>query len=469
MTAHRPLPAYLSRLGLVRNPFPQTPDADHYFSTDLLARQGAEALHCILAGKGFILLTGEVGSGKSTFLRCLMDRLCEQHCSTAFLFNTFLQGHDLLLAINRDFGLAPGADLAADLALLNDFLISGHLAGRTCVAVIDDAQNLTPASLEMLRLLSNLETRQHKLLQVVLSGQPELAALLAGPGIRQLRTRIVQHIELAPLGDRDAARYIDFRLASAASGSGQALGLDRGAHAAIFRRTGGNPRHIHLIMDRCLYGVLATGAARIDRRLAERAALEAGMGAVPARPLRRRSFAAGVAIAVALCAGAAGRWYEAWTPIQALHAAPLAGAHDACLERLGAGPWRALLAQGLNPTTLPAIERTLAAGGLALAPAAPLGGAVCRWRAANADWMLWRPALAPFDLRRGDDGKTVRWLQTRLAAAGHYGAPIDGVAGSQTVAALHRFLLAHGAPVGERVDGATIYLLDNLPTGQNAS
>jgi len=113
MSEHCVLPVHLSTLGFVRNPFPQTPDADCHFRTEGIKRQFTEALHCVEAGKGFVLLTGEVGTGKSTFLRCLMDELIAKERDVAFVFNTFLQGRELLLAINRDFGLAPGADLAS--------------------------------------------------------------------------------------------------------------------------------------------------------------------------------------------------------------------------------------------------------------------------------------------------------------------------------------------------------------------
>src|SRR5690606_10455304 len=170
--------AYLQRLGLERSPFPTTPDAENYFSTGPIEGELAEAVHCVLARKGFVLLTGDVGTGKSTFLRRLLDEVEDRGAIVSLLFNTFLQGPDLLAAICRDFGVKAGTDAAANLDALNRFLLRCWHDGRTCVLVIDDAQNLDVASLELLRLLSNLESGQEKLLQIVLAGQTELVATL---------------------------------------------------------------------------------------------------------------------------------------------------------------------------------------------------------------------------------------------------------------------------------------------------
>lgn len=287
--------AVLAALGLQHAPFPQTPDAANWFQTAELERDMAEATHCLLARKGFVLLTGEVGQGKTTFLRRLLLRVEREGARSSLIFNTFLQGPDLLAAVLRDFGLRPGFDTAANLAKLNRFLLTRWREGSTCVLFIDDAQNLDVASLELLRLLTNLESGQEKLLQIVLAGQPELEATLQQHGLRQLASRIVKHVRLKPLGPDEMARYIAFRLERA--GDAGRIEVAPGARAALYRDSVGNPRRVHLIMDRCLYGVIASGRPCIDAALVRRAADEAGIGRVHAWPRRLLAVAAAVLVA----------------------------------------------------------------------------------------------------------------------------------------------------------------------------
>lgn len=266
--------AVLAALGLSHSPFPPTPDANHYFETPGLERDLTEAQHCLLARKGFVLLTGEVGQGKTTFLRRLLRAVEADGARSSLIFNTFLQGPDLLAAVLRDFGLRPGRDAAGNIAQLNRFLLTCWRAGTTCVLFIDDAQNLDAGSLELLRLLTNLESGQEKLLQIVLAGQPELEDALRAHGLRQLASRIVKHVRLSPLDPPALARYVDFRLACA--GDDGRVRLDAAALDALYRHSAGNPRRVHLIMDRCLYGVIASGDAAVGAGLVRRAAAEAG-------------------------------------------------------------------------------------------------------------------------------------------------------------------------------------------------
>ncbi len=529
MSEQRGLPAHLDRLGFERNPFPQTPDADCYFRTESIKQKFTETLHCVMAGKGFVLLTGEVGTGKSTFLRCLMDDLIAGDCAVAFVFNTFLQGRDLLLAINRDFGLAtgadpaadsaqlnhlnhflglaPGADLAGDIHRLNQFLIERHARGRTCVVVIDDAQNLDSASLELLRLLSNLETRHHKLLQIVLSGQPELVTLLVKPQIRQLASRIVQHVQLAPFTRNECARYIDFRIARA--GSDGRIRLTDSAQSAVYRHSRGNPRRVHLIMDRCLYGVLSAGRREIGKRLVDTAAGEVGV-AMPARrgALRNWAVTGIVGLGIALAAWASTRpaappvvpvVQPAAPPVVPVvqPAAPsvLPVAQPAappvvpvvqpaappvvpdvqplqqCLDKLGSGSWQTVLQDGLNADTQRGIERALADNGLSLAalPAAlepaqsssQRAEGPCRWQNGAGAWVLWRAAHPSIELKDGSRGKSVRWLQQRLTDAGHYSGPIDSIVGPHTVEAVASFRRQHDISAAGGIDSWTLFLLEH--------
>lgn len=505
------LPQHLHALGFERNPFPQTPDADCYFRTEAIEQQFTEALHCVKAGKGFVLLTGEVGTGKSTFLRCLMDDLVAGDCAVSFVFNTFLQGRDLLLAINRDFGLAAGTHLAEDIDRLNQFLIAQHGAGRCCVVVIDDAQNLDAASLELIRLLSNLETRQNKLLQIVLSGQPELLTLLHKNESRQLASRIVQHIRLAPLTQAECTRYVDFRIARA--GSDGRIRLSRQAQTALYRHARGNPRRVHLIMDRCLYGVAPAERHEIGKRLVDMAAGEGGIAQAPRHAWRRWMVAGGTGLALGLAAWtgmaspglslfgapavarsaavarvpaassapavpavtAAAPAGASAAPQVAITAVPLSPPRQAfqdCLKNLRAEAWRAEIEDGLNIETRQATLRALAENGLVLAllpaglrlpePSAAQAG-MCHWDNRAGNWVLWRPAHLPFALVERDRGDAVRWLQQQLAATNFYSAPVDGRAGPRTLAALRSFRQQHGMPADGSVDAWTLFLLEHGP------
>ncbi|GEM_PF-450477 len=337
------LAALHARLGLARNPFPPTPDASAYFFTDALQEQFAEVLHCIRARKGFVLLTGEVGLGKSTFVRRLLDTLPEGEVRSALVFNTFLQREALLSAILRDFGLEPAGDMDEALTRLNGFLMDEHRAGRTCLLVIDDAQNLQPASLELVRLLCNLETGQEKLLQIVLAGQPELEELLGGRDLRQLKSRVVKHARLEGLRADQVLRYFEMRV-SAAGASGR-IALQPRAARQLHRATAGNVRRIHLVLDRCLYGLAAQGGGTIDHRLLRAALDDLDPGSASAR--RRPGWHAWLAMGglgmAAIGVGAAYVWPEAPTPAAleapvAVAAASTPVAHPAAGASASAAP-----------------------------------------------------------------------------------------------------------------------------------
>lgn len=296
-------PVYAT-LGLSRNPFPPTPDAGSYFFTPRLEEDFAEVAHCIEARKGFVLLTGEVGLGKSTMVRRLLDTLKDKNCRSALILNTFLQDSALLSAIQSDFGLPPSDSVEQGLARLTEFLIARHQADETSLLVIDDAQNLSVQSLELVRLLCNLETGQEKLLQILLVGQPELEETLATPELRQLKSRIVKHARLSGLQKDEMPRYFDFRV-NAAGAEGR-LSIEPAAVDIVYRVTQGNLRQIHLVLDRCLYGLASTRGSVITESLVQRAVSDmpalgddaATMAAAVARPRRRWAW-----IAAGLVAG----------------------------------------------------------------------------------------------------------------------------------------------------------------------
>jgi type II secretory pathway predicted ATPase ExeA len=270
------LPFHVQSLGLQRNPFPYTPDADSYFLTPFLEQQIIELEHCILARKGFFLLSAEIGLGKSTLVRRLIAHLQPQNVHFALVVNTFLQGPELLRAILSDFDLVPTGDLYDDLKSLNIFLISKHEVGGTCCVVIDDAQNLSTSSLEMIRLLSNLETDQEKLVQILLVGQPELEDTLAAHNMRQLRSRLCKHVRLHPLTLVEMGDYVRFRL-SMAEPNDKIIGLAPQALQKLWDATAGIPRLIHTVLDRCLYGLMLQSSKVIDSALIRTAVNDAGL------------------------------------------------------------------------------------------------------------------------------------------------------------------------------------------------
>lgn len=298
MTQHFDL---IEQLGLRRHPFPPTPDPMAYFQTSRMGRELQEVEHCLASHKGILLISGEVGLGKSTLLRHLLDDADPDSTRFALVLNTFLQDDELLAAICRDFGLTPGDGLGENLERLNAFLLERWAEGQTCVLMIDDAQNLSVSSLELVRLLSNLETGQEKLLQIVLCGQPEIEEVMARRELRQLDSRIVKRVRLEPLGHDEVPRYVQFRLDSA-GGAGR-FGITGPAARRLHQLTGGNLRRLHLVLDRCLYGLVGRSHPQIDVALVESAATDLGLpGARRRGPRVWRPVAAGVVLAVVLVA-----------------------------------------------------------------------------------------------------------------------------------------------------------------------
>ena len=286
------LDALLGALGLCRDPFPVTPDYESYFFSPRLQTRYDELLSAVALRKGFVLVTGDVGVGKTTLARLLINAMQGQGVRTALVINTFVQGLELLRVINRDFGLEGCAQtIDGLLAELHAFLLEQYAAGANCVLLIDDAQSLTVDSLELLRQLSNLETSRHKLLQLVLVGQPELIDLVGRAELRQLRSRIAMHLELEPMTLEEMDAYLFHRMAAA--GNGGALTVDADALRLLWERTDGYPRRVHLVMDRCLFGALARQVQRIDRGLMREAISEvdlparSGTRSRPAQPVRR--------------------------------------------------------------------------------------------------------------------------------------------------------------------------------------
>lgn len=254
-----------SQIGLNGSPFPVTPDATRYFCPERLESHVMELMHCIHMRKGFLLFTADVGLGKSTLSRYLINNLEEYKTHFSLVLNTFLQGVELLKAINEDFGLEVNGGIKEQLDALNAFLLEQYEQGFNCLIIIDDAQNLTAESLEMIRLISNFEVTTHKLVQILLIAQPEISDTLDLPQIRQLKSRIALHIELSPFSVEEVRDYVHFRLNSV--GNAHDLSLTKEAVTCLHLVTKGYPRRINLIMDRALYALMVNPEPLITKRL----------------------------------------------------------------------------------------------------------------------------------------------------------------------------------------------------------
>ncbi len=257
---------------LTEAPFNITPDPRFLFLSDL-HQEALDHLHYgIEDRKGFIQLTGEVGCGKTTLCRRLFEQLDDRYI-TALIFNPMLSESQLLRAILRDFGVETKTSTrSVNYERLNDFLIQATSQGQLAVVVIDEAQNLPFEMLENLRLLSNLETDTHKLLQIILIGQPELRDKLNVRSLRQLRQRITVRYHLGPLNEEETGRYLQHRI-STAGGRGVPF-FDRGAVRRVYRYSGGIPRLINAVADKALLGGFVAQSNQITRRMVKRAEKE---------------------------------------------------------------------------------------------------------------------------------------------------------------------------------------------------
>jgi general secretion pathway protein A len=256
---------YLEYFGLTEPPFDITPNPRFLFYSAKHREAFNHLLYGIRERKGFVQLTGEVGAGKTTLCRAMLEQL-NGHVSTALILNPVLEPHELMKSIAIEFGLdVKGMDKLDSLAAINNFLLWQVEQGKDTVLIIDEAQDLTDELLEQVRLLSNLETDDRKLLQIVLMGQPELRDRLNNPKLRQLRQRITVRYHLQPLNLSEISHYIQHRLQ--VSGAKTGPYFTQPALWRIQHYTGGIPRLVNAVCDKALLAGYINQTEKLDYRL----------------------------------------------------------------------------------------------------------------------------------------------------------------------------------------------------------
>ncbi len=264
---------YSQHFGFAEAPFSIAPDPRYLYLSQRHQEALAHLLYGVRGDGGVVLLTGDVGAGKTTVCRCLLEQI-PASCDVAYIFNPKLTVEELLSTICVEFGIvcAPGnSSIKVFVDCINAYLLQAHANGRHTVLIIDEAQNLSSDVLEQMRLLTNLETNQRKLLQIVLIGQPELAAMLARPDLRQLSQRIVARYHLGPLSKAEVEAYVGHRLELA--GAKRQL-IPARLMGRLYRLSGGVPRVINVLCDRALLGAYVQSKERIDGATLAQAARE---------------------------------------------------------------------------------------------------------------------------------------------------------------------------------------------------
>jgi general secretion pathway protein A len=299
---------YNNYFSLKQAPFSIAPDPRYLFMSERHREALAHLLYGIDSGGGFVLLTGEIGAGKTTVCRCFIEQVPE-NCRLAYIFNPRLTVEELLLSVCDEFGIelppkGPGPEGAkVYVDAINGYLLDSHARGLNNVLVIDEAQNLSADVLEQLRLLTNLETSERKLLQIILIGQPELRQMVARPELEQLAQRVIARYHLGPLSEAETGAYVAHRLAVAGVTGGDPI--PPSLAPLIHRLTHGVPRRINLLCDRALLGAYVENSREVTRPILRRAAAEVfGIDRADARRRRWPVFAGGIMTVVALSAAA---------------------------------------------------------------------------------------------------------------------------------------------------------------------
>jgi general secretion pathway protein A len=356
---------YTSFFGLQEKPFAITPDPRYLYLSERHAEALAHLLYGINEAGGFIQLTGEVGTGKTTVIRSLLEQL-PGHAEVALILNPRITPAEFLLTICEELHLQVAAEnrtsTKALMDLLGHYLLEAHARGRRVVLIVDEAQNLSFETLEQVRLLTNLETATTKLLQIILIGQEELRTLLENPSLRQLAQRITGRYHLSPLSADETTGYVKHRMRVAGA---TAEAFTPGALREVHRLSNGIPRVINVVCDRALLGAFTREDHRVGATYIRQAAGEVYGRPIPAPWLR---WATGGAIVAALALVGFGAWSllgssdaprdaaaTPTTPVASAQPAELAPAADDTAPKPAAPPvpprFDELLAQNANGTT----------------------------------------------------------------------------------------------------------------------
>jgi general secretion pathway protein A len=288
---------YAQYFGLKENPFALPPDPRYLYLSLRHQEALAHLMYGITGGGGFVQLTGEVGTGKTMMIRALLERLPDT-VDIALVLYPFLSVREFMAAILDDLRIAHQgeASLKTLIDTLNTYLLENHAKGRRTVLIVDEAHKLNRELLEQIRMLTNLETTKEKLLQIILVGQPELAALLAQPDLRQLAQRITARYNLKALLPRETCEYVAHRLRVAGA---QVPLFTAFAMQRVYRLSGGVPRLINIICDRALLGAYGRGRNRVGMLTVTHAAAEVELSGMRRRFVRRAGWAALATVIVA--------------------------------------------------------------------------------------------------------------------------------------------------------------------------
>ena len=400
---------YASFFGLKHEPFSIAPDPRFLFMSERHREALAHLLYGVKgAGGGFVLLTGEIGAGKTTVCRCLLEQI-PKRCNVAYIFNPKLTALELLKTVCDEFHIPYHHDGAGQptvkdyLDPLNEFLLKTHAIGLNNVLIIDEAQNLAAGVLEQLRLLTNLETNQRKLLQIVLIGQPELRTMLARSELEQLAQRVIARYHLDALSEDETAKYLRHRLGVA--GLTTANPFSKRAMLRIHQRARGVPRRINLLADRALLGAYADGVARVDRGIVDKAAAEVFGPDERLKWLRRAApWGIGAAAGAVLAAGtamwltrdpaAAARGVASAAPAASALAPRAASASGAMAANASATPAGAR-GSGAAATAANVAPIFITAADLSTRFAAPLRREADAWRELAPLWVGDGPSAGP--------------------------------------------------------------------------
>lgn len=348
---------YETFFGFKEKPFALTPDPKYFYPSRAHREAVDHLLYGIREREGFIVISGGVGTGKTTLCRAILSQL-EPETTTAVILNPILSEDELLRAILLDFGLtAAGATKNDLIAELNEFLLHTIVAGRRAVLIVDEAQNLSHALLEQIRLLSNLETERDKLIQIVLVGQVGLLKQLASPELEQLNQRVSVRYHLNALSFQETCQYIYHRLMVAGGTAG--VSMSAGALQTIHDFSKGVPRLINLAGDRALLQSFADGSREVTRRRAE-AGIKSLTGEAAPRGASRVSVrrAVTVALAGAVLPVAAAAWYLTRPP-EVRPPVPPAGRASSNANAPGALPFSVLVGTFATEPEAREVERRL--------------------------------------------------------------------------------------------------------------